>query len=172
MVPKPKEIGVTVFKELLLSVIGNNDFDKWINGIVLSIKERDVITQIWLPNLRPRQKQKVHELASQALQEHCPLLFESEAREGLCSGSTRGASVLNSSRLGWSFRAHPTAQTASPGVQLKPLRMGEKREQPAQPIGDVDEILMPGQGFSAAAGEDRGCCGDPSKGLRDGCALM
>ena len=146
---------------MLLSAIGNAEFDKWINGIVLSVKERDVLTQIWLSSNRPRQKQKVQELASQALQEHCPLLFTGQT-EGLC-GSRRGA-------VEWRWRAHPTALTSTK-EQLKPLKMGEKRDA-SKPMGDVDDLPAPGhQGDTS---EERGSCGECLGGataLRGGCAI-
>jgi len=37
LVPKPREHAVTVFRELLLSIIGG-DLDRLVNGIVLSVK--------------------------------------------------------------------------------------------------------------------------------------
>ena len=66
VVPRPREVaGVLVFKELLLSIIGG-DLDRYVNGIVLSIKPSDIITQIWLPTNKTSKKSKVQAIATAA----------------------------------------------------------------------------------------------------------
>jgi len=62
-------------------------------GIVLSVKSRDIITQIWLPTCKQRRRDRVHRKANYALRQHCK---QPGSREG--EGS-----------IEWTWRAHPTA---------------------------------------------------------------
>jgi len=113
VVPRPKEVaGVLVFKELLLSIIGG-DLDKYVNGIVLSVKPNDIITQIWLPSNKTSRRNKVQTIATAALQQHCkPLL---------------GIESSGKSRIDWTWRVHPTSTlTVAPeGMRAERGSLGE-----------------------------------------------
>lgn len=84
--------GLLVFKELLLAIIGG-DLDNLVNGIVLSIKAKDIIIQIWLQSTGPRRRNKVRTIAEGALKQYCPQFVDEPGKP----------------RLEWTWRAHPTA---------------------------------------------------------------
>lgn len=84
--------GLLVYKELLLAIIGG-DLDNLVNGIVLSIKAKDIIIQVWLPSTGPRRRNKVRSIAEGALKQYCPQFVDEPGKP----------------RLEWTWRAHPTA---------------------------------------------------------------
>lgn len=130
VVPRPREVaGVLVFKELLLSIIGG-DLDRYVNGIVLSIKPSDIITQIWLPTNKTSRKSKVQAIAMTALQQHCKQLL--------------GSDPSGKSRIDWTWRVHPTAT----------LLPAEMREGTRAQRGSL------GEGVGGRRDAKRGACGE------------
>ena len=97
IVPKPREMALTVFRELLLSIIGG-DLDRCVNGIVLSVKTKDIILQLWLPTCREKVRKKVQDRADAILKQHCAQL-------------TGNCKVQN---VDWTWRAFPTASMLPP----------------------------------------------------------
>jgi translation initiation factor 4E len=89
--------GVAVYKELLLALIGG-DLDRLVNGIVLSIKSKDTIIQLWLPNTKRSKREKVKQYAEEALKAYLPQFVDEPGGKN---------------RLEWTWRAHPTV-TAKP----------------------------------------------------------
>jgi len=134
LVPSPKEvIGVAVFKELLLAIIGG-ELDAHVNGIVLSMKPNAIVTQLWLPNARLRNRNQVQKIANNALKKNCPRIFTDEE-------------IPVKPTIEWTWRVHPTA-----AVVLKPLAEGER----ASDRGRSCDVI-PGEGLGPG---QRGMCGE------------
>jgi len=97
LVPRPRDVaGIVVYKELLLAIIGG-DLDHLVNGIVLSIKAKDIIIQMWLPSTSTTRRNKVKKAAEEALRNYCPQVD---------SGGHK---------LDWTWRAHPTVMKKPDG---------------------------------------------------------
>jgi len=143
LVPRPRETAaILVFKEILLSMIGG-DLDPIVNGIVLSIKAKDIILQLWCPSNIPKKYNKVQKVAMTTLSQYCAgLVAEKPGRP---------------SPLEWTWRAHPTA-TSTP-VKKKSNAEGSE---PDENMGAAE----------ASLGEhSRGSCGE-CIGRWNACAVM
>lgn len=143
VVPRPRELaGVIIFKELLLSIIGG-ELDKLVNGIVLSVKSRDIITQIWLPTTKQRKREKVHAKATEALATHCRQLLNPESPSKV--------------RVEWTWRAHPTTTHKNDLVSIR----GER----ATSSGGDTQSTDPTR-------NDRGSCGECVGNAKASCAIQ
>ena len=129
VVPRPRDVtGVLVFKEILLSIIGG-DLDRSVNGVVLSVKQKDIITQIWLPSTKLRKRERVHAKAHEALAQHCKQLLCAEG--GACKAS-----------IEWTWRAHPTATLGENDVRSgEPPSLGGDDPQPRGDRGMCGECI-------------------------------
>ena len=107
VVTKPRELATVVFKEILLSIIGG-DLDSYVNGIVLSVKAKDIIVQVWLPDTKTRKQKKVQDVATKALSVNCKEL--------------NGSKVA---KVEWSWRAHPTAKSLAPLQQRRTCSLAD-----------------------------------------------
>jgi len=120
LVPRPRDVAaILVFKELLLSMIGG-DLDPLVNGIVLSIKAKDIIIQMWCPSNKTKRREKVQDVAMVALNQYCPKLVQP------------GPGKVNP--LEWTWRAHPTA-TLTPVKKKSVSEGGEEDNLPGETGG-------------------------------------
>jgi len=149
LVPRPREhVAIPVFKELLLSMIGG-ELDPIVNGVVLSIKAKDTIIQLWCPRNVPAKYNKVQKLAKQTLDTYIPkLVTKIEGR---------------TNPLEWSWRAHPV--TAAAPAANKKKSVSEGGEDPEETMGSAEpqsQVGLP---------EARGSCGE-CIGRWNACTVM
>lgn len=86
-----ESVATVLYKELLLAMIGG-DLDQLVNGIVLSIKTKDTIIQLWCESNKSKHYNRVQAVASEVLNHYCKHLLEEP------------------DSLQWTWRPHPTAQ--------------------------------------------------------------